>query len=430
MPRVYKSSDQEDTGLILLQDAVALAVESLSWIELEGLGERQAFSRTSKQLKIHEESCLRLAFSLVAETVRRQNLIDSVADWAASPMELDRLSLGVRNFLRLYVYWTLFRKSSLKDALRLLSCGRRVLGLSELHPIEPAFGKVLGLDLDRWVNEKPERSRVSLSTFHQSWFVEYCLRLLGRDEGLKLLHKSNERPPTYVRINRLRCDPDRVLRTLRLEGVQLARVDGLEDLWIVEKTTRPLIKLQSHLDGLFQIQDLSSQAACVAADPEPGDVVLDICAAPGVKTCSLAQMMDDNGELISVDISEARMQTWRKETNRLGICSAQPLICDARSLPLNLEADLVFLDPPCSNTGVFAKSPSLKWRIDPRDVSRLSLLQFQMLEASSEFVKDSGSLVYSTCSLLLEENEFVIERFLKTHPDFRIVPTKLCLGSG
>ncbi|MBS7623641.1 RsmB/NOP family class I SAM-dependent RNA methyltransferase, partial [Candidatus Bathyarchaeota archaeon] len=360
--------DQGDTGGRLLQDAVALAVEALSWIELEGLGERQAFSRASKQLEIHEEACLRLAFSLVTETVRRLNLIDSIADWAASPIDLDELSLGAKNFLRLYVYWTHFRKSSLKDALRLLNCGRRVLGLGELHPIESAFGKVLGFDLDLWLNEKPERSRVSLRTFQQGWFADYCLRLFGRDEGLKLLDRSNERPPIYLRINRLKRDPDQAVSALQLEGVRLARVDGLEDLWVVEEASRPLVKLQSYRDGLFQIQDLSSQAACVAADPEPGDVVLDICAAPGVKTCSLAQMMDDRGELICVDISEARMQTWRKETNRLGIRSAQPLICDARSLPLNLETDLVLLDPPCSNTGVFAKSPSLKWRISPRDV--------------------------------------------------------------
>jgi 16S rRNA (cytosine967-C5)-methyltransferase len=363
--------------------------------------------------------------------VRRQNLIDSVADWATASIDLAELSLGVKNFLRLYVYWTLFRRSSLKDALRLLNCGRRVLGLSELQPIESAFGKVLGFDLDLWVNEKPERSRLSLRTFQKSWFVEYCLRLLGRDEGLKLLHKSNESPPTYLRINRLRSDPDKAVRALQQEGVQLARVEGLEDLWVVKKAARPLVKLQSYLDGLFQIQDLSSQAACVAADPDPGDVVLDICAAPGVKTCSLAQMMDDKGQLVCIDISEARMQTWRKETNRLGIRSAQPLICDARqSLPLDLKADLVLLDPPCSNTGVFAKSPSLKWRINPEDLSRLSSLQFRMLETSSRFVKDSGALVYSTCSLLLEENEFLIERFLKTHPDFRIVPAKLGLGSG
>jgi len=157
---------------------------------------------------------------------------------------------------------------------------------------------------------------------------------------------------------------------------------------------------------------------------------LDICAAPGVKTCSLAQMMNNEGTIVSADISKTRMQTWKRETRRLGIHIAHPIVCDARqNLPVTPDADLVLLDPPCSNTGVFGKSPSSKWRIEPDDIPRLSALQLQMLENSSSHVKDSGALVYSTCSLLLEENERVIERFLKTHPDFRNVPLKLDMGS-
>jgi len=414
----------------LLQDVVALAVESLSWIELEGLSERQAFARASKQLQVREEAYLRLAFGLVTETIRRLNLIDSIAAWAATSRNLDELSLGVKNFLRLYVYWTVFRKSALKDTLRFLSCGRKVLGREELFPIESAFGRVLGFDLEQSMINKPEKPRVSLGTFHENWFVEYCFRLLGRDDGLKLLNKNRESPPTYLRINRLRRDPDQTVRALRAEGILLKGIDGLEDLWMVEEATRPLVRLSSYRNGLFQIQDLSSQAACVAASPKPGDCVLDICAAPGVKTCSLAQMMNNEGTIVSADISKTRMQTWKRETRRLGIHIAHPIVCDARqNLPVTPDADLVLLDPPCSNTGVFGKSPSSKWRIEPDDIPRLSALQLQMLENSSSHVKDSGALVYSTCSLLLEENERVIERFLKTHPDFRNVPLKLDMGS-
>lgn len=414
----------------MLQDVVALAVESLSWIELEGLSERQALARTAKQLQMREEACLKLAFGLIAETIRRLNLIDSVAAWATTSKDLDELRLGVKNFLRLYIYWTVFRRSTLKDTLRFLSCGRRVLGREELFPVESAFGRVLGFDLEQSMMNRPEKAKVSLSTFHENWFVEYCFRLLGRDDGLKLLNKNSKSPPTYLRINRLRRDPDQTVRALEAEGILLRRVDGLEDLWIVEEAARPLVRLRGYQDGLFQVQDLSSQAACVAASPRPGDCVLDICAAPGVKTCSLAQMMNNEGTIVSMDISKTRMQTWKKETKRLGIRLAHPMICDARhSLPVALNADLVLLDPPCSNTGVFGKSPSSKWRIEPDDILRLSASQLRMLENSSNHVKGLGALVYSTCSLLLEENELVVERFLRTHPDFRIAPSKLQVGS-
>ena len=415
----------------MLQDSIALAVEALSWMELEGLSERQALVRVSKQLQLHDESSLRLAFSLITETVRRLNLIDFIAAWALSPRKLGEWSLGVKNFLRLYVYWTHFRKTTFKETLSFLNCGRKVLGRSELFPVEEVFGKILGCDYRQLVISKSEHEKVGLETYHEEWFVKYCYKILGRDDALRLLSQNIETPPTYLRINKLKGCSDEALRELEGEGVWLRKVDGMEDLWRVEKTVRPLVKLKSYRLGIFQIQDLSSQAACIAANPNPGDSVLDICAAPGIKTCSLAQMMNNRGAVVSIEISKTRMEIWKSEIRRMGVELAQPLISDARQrLPVTLEADVVLLDPPCSSTGIFAKSPSMKWRIKPESIKKLSLTQSQMLEASSHCVKRGGVLVYSTCSLLVEENELVVERFLKIHPDFKSAHISSRLGSG
>jgi 16S rRNA (cytosine967-C5)-methyltransferase len=414
----------------LLQDSIALAVEALSWMELEGLSERQALILVSKQLQIHDGSSMRLAFRLMTETTRRLNLVDYIADWALDPRKLGDWNLGVRNFLRLYIYWAHFRKRTFKGILSFLESGRRVLGRDELLPVESAFGMILAAEPKKLIANERELTRMSLETCHTEWFVRYSFRLLGRDDGLRLLNEDYSPPPTYLRINSLRQPWETVIEEIKHEGVTLSRMIELRDAWKVERTEKPLIRLRSYERGLFQIQDISSQAACQEANPKPGDFVLDICAAPGIKTCSLAQIMNNKGTVVSLDIAEARMRIWKSEIKRMGVEIAQPIICDVqRDLPLNVEADVVLVDPPCSSTGLYAKSPSMKWRMKSGDVEKLSSLQLRILDISSQHVKKTGSLVYSTCSILLEENELVIEQFLKAHPTFKISPTSMTLGS-
>jgi 16S rRNA (cytosine967-C5)-methyltransferase len=415
----------------LLQDAVAIAVEALSWMELEGLSERQALARASRQLGLHDDGSLRLAFNFITETIRRLSFIDMIETQALSPRKMDEWSLGVKNFLRIYTYWIHFRNATFKETLSLLNSGRKVLGRGELFPVEEAFGRSLGIDPKQLLINEPEQIRTSHETGHPEWFVNYCYKLLGRGDALRLLDEDRRAPPTYLRINRVKHNSDEAVRTLENEGVSLIEIENFEDLWRVERTVRPLVKLKSYRNGFFQIQDLSSQAACIAASPKPGDFVLDVCAAPGVKTCSLAQMMENTGTILSIDISTTRMKVWKGEVRRMGVEAAHPTICDARqSLPIEGEADLVFLDPPCSSTGIFSKLPSMKWRINPEDVARLSSAQSHMLEVSSSHVKRLGALLYSTCSILVEENELVVEKFLRTHPDFEIAPASLRTGSS
>jgi 16S rRNA (cytosine967-C5)-methyltransferase len=157
--------------------------------------------------------------------------------------------------------------------------------------------------------------------------------------------------------------------------------------------------------------------------------VLDVCAAPGAKTTYLAQLMQNRGSLYSVDYSRRRIRVWRKEVARMGVDIAQPIIADAcNTIPLKIKADIVVLDPPCTSTGAFAKLPSAKWRITRRSVDKMAEIQWQMLCNSAEKVKSGGKLVYSTCSIAVEENEMLIERFLKWYPEFSLTDIPLKIG--
>jgi 16S rRNA (cytosine967-C5)-methyltransferase len=157
--------------------------------------------------------------------------------------------------------------------------------------------------------------------------------------------------------------------------------------------------------------------------------VFDICAAPGAKTTFLAQLMQNQGTIYSLDFSAKRMKTWKKETARMGTKIAEPLVADVCvSVPLLGEADLVILDPPCTSTGVFAKQPSSKWRLSPLSIQNMSELQQQMINNCAEKVAKGGFLAYSTCSITIEENEGIIERFLKEHPEFTLIDVEPKIG--
>ncbi len=130
-----------------------------------------------------------------------------------------------------------------------------------------------------------------------------------------------------------------------------------------------------------------------------------------------------------MDYSKRRIHVWKNVTKRMGTENAEPIVADVRSsIPLKVSADLVILDPPCTSTGTFGKSPDAKWRLTKRSVIGMSKIQAEMIENCADYVKAGGNLVYSTCSITVEENEMVIENFLKLHPEFMLVESKPRIG--
>ena len=216
---------------------------------------------------------------------------------------------------------------------------------------------------------------------------------------------------------------------LDAEGVQLEKTPFLKHTYKVVNAKKPLAKTSSYTEGLFYVQDRASCFAAEAADPKPEMTVLDVCAAPGAKTTYLAQLMQNQGAIYSLDYSARRMKTWKQENKRMGIAIAEPVIADACTPPpLNIEADVAVLDPPCTSTGVFGRQPSAKWRLTPKSIERMAGIQWQMINNVAENVKSGGVLVYSTCSVTVEENEIIIERFLKWHPEFHLTEVNPQLG--
>jgi 16S rRNA (cytosine967-C5)-methyltransferase len=415
----------------VLREVWALAIEALCWIELRGLSERLALVRATKTLGLHDPSAMGLAHKLIMETVRRQNFLDHLLNVVLQPESISSFPPNVRAFLRLYAYQTkVVGRDGYEKAAAMARTGRSLLGWRRLAKAEEALGVILGLNPDDAMEDLDDEGKTALRMFQPVWFLRYCIKLLGRRETLLLFESMLASTPTYIRLNTLKTTEETALNRLGGEGVILARVEGLPSAHQVVSTKGPLTRTASFKEGLFCVQDKASCLATEAASPEPGMTVLDVCAAPGAKTTHITQLMDNRGALISVDYSRRRMSIWKRETFRMGARMANPVIADAfNPLPLHeLEADLVLLDPPCTSTGAFGRSPSAKWRLSKRSVQGMAHLQWKMLNNCAANVKQGGCLVYSTCSITVEENECLVERFLKLNPDFTLDETRPRIG--
>jgi 16S rRNA (cytosine967-C5)-methyltransferase len=413
----------------LLRDAWTIAIETLSWIETQRLSERMALTKTVKQLGISNPDAIRYAYGLVAETIRRRNLIDKFINSVLKPKAIDELTIGVQAFLRLYVYQTRIKKKwmgiDLKEAKLIAKLGRSVLGWKTLREVEPILGFLLTRPIKPILEIVSEDEKIGLQTFHPTWFVKYITSLFGLKEAVAFLEGSLNPPQTCVRLNTLRASHEEILERLASEGVELEKIEPLKYAYKISSAKKPLASTASFQEGLFYIQDRASCFAAEAADPKPNTTVLDVCAAPGAKTTYLAQLMRNQGRLYSIDYSIRRMRVWSREVCRMGLRIAEPVIADASApLPLLIEADVVVLDPPCTSTGAFGKFPSAKWRLTPRSIGKMAEVQWRMINNCAEKVKTGGVLAYSTCSVTVEENEMIIERFLEAHPEFSLTEIK------
>ncbi len=238
----------------------------------------------------------------------------------------------------------------------------------------------------------------------------------GEENARSLLEASLLPSKCTLRVNTLRTNGDSLVKSFAGRGITASvTADGCciecENLRDVEHDA-------DFTAGMYHAQDYSSQLCCMAVSPESGETVIDICAAPGGKTFTMAQMMEDKGRIYACELHEKRTGLIAKGAERLGISCIVPVTNDARvhndSLPM---ADRVLCDVPCSGYGVIRGKPEIRYK-PLSEADRLPQIQLDILTAASEYVKDGGLLVYSTCTVNIEENEKVIERFLAENPDF------------
>ena len=271
----------------------------------------------------------------------------------------------------------------------------------------------------------PEKDKDAVYYYSVKYAVPQSLVRLwtqsyGEANAEKLMASLSGRPQLYVRVNTLKTDKAALRAALEAQGVVCEDVPALPNALRLSHTGA-VERLSAYKDGLFHVQDLSSQLCVDFLSPKPRDVMLDICAAPGGKSFTAAQYMQNRGKLYAFDLFDHKLKLLRDGAQRLGI---SVLLASKRdgaagaALPL---ADKILCDVPCSGLGILSRKPEIRAKEDllPSD---LPDLQYQILCRSAQYLASGGTLVYSTCTLNPAENGENARRFLREHPDFRGVP--------
>lgn len=258
---------------------------------------------------------------------------------------------------------------------------------------------------------------------HPQWLVDRWVARWGAAAARRLLQWNNAPPPTFARLNTLKADAGQILQRWREEdGVvyDFFRRDWVaENLVFVLKEHRMLNRMGTFRDGWFYVQDPSTLLAPQLLAPRRGEVVLDLCAAPGGKTTVLAQLMENEGRIVAMDNAESRLALVRENCARLGVRCVETRVLPAAG-PLPGLFDRALVDAPCSNTGVLRRRVDLRWRVRPEELVRLARLQANLLDRAADALKLGGMLVYSTCSLEPEENAATARAFVERRPGFRL----------
>ena len=238
------------------------------------------------------------------------------------------------------------------------------------------------------------------------------LSIFGRDETEKLLTAINQTPPTTLRVNTLLTDRNTLIEKIPSSAPTKNAPHGI----FVQGSVRDIYGFD---EGLFFVQDEASQICVEALGAKSGDVVMDICACPGSKSFGAAITMKNRGEIYSFDLHENKLSLVINGAERLKIDIIQTSDCDGRHFLPTFEkaADRIICDVPCSGFGVLAKKPELRYK-NPEESAALPKIQRDILNNACKYLKSGGTLIYSTCTILPEENEKNIEDFLASHPDF------------
>ncbi len=345
-------------------------------------------------------------------------------DWYLKPYVRGTLQPAVRAILRCAVYQLAFL-----DRIPASAAVDTAVELTKTLA-NPAAARVVNAILWRLTAEPlpslpqgTDGESLALRYSHPEWLVSTWRERLGGEDCRRLLEADNAVPPTILRVNRLRAEPEKAAAALAAEGADFAPLDNWDGFFALRGGSAA--ELSAFRNGLVTVQDPAAALPVLCAEVKPGMRALDACAAPGGKSFLLAQVMEDRGEILACDIHEKKLDRLRAGAERLGIRYIRTMRADARE-PVETEDtfDLVLADVPCSGMGVIRKKPEIRWK--PREeLENLPGIQLGILRSLAERVRPGGQLVYSTCTLLREENEGVIGAFLRERPDFHPAPLLL-----
>jgi 16S rRNA (cytosine967-C5)-methyltransferase len=364
-----------------------------------------------------------LTHELVLGVLRWQLHLDAIIEHFAG-RNIEKLDGPVKRALRLAIYQLRFlsripSSAAVNESVNLVAHAR----VSSARPFVNAVLRraTREADYSPVANIEDPLDRIAIETSHPRWLVERWSNAFGIEQAKLMAAANNVTPPTAFRVVKLVADEKEVLEKLRSAGADLVHSKIAASAWRVSGVTAKIRELSDQ--GEIYIQDEASQLVAEIVNAQPGDRVLDVCAAPGGKTTLIAERAGGNAEVVAMDVSPRRLSTVARAIEMHHLKSIRLIVADAGApLPFDAQAfDRVLLDAPCSGTGTLRHNPEIRWRLKNDDIPALAEQQKRFLSHAARVVKPGGLLIYSTCSVETEENEDVVRNFLSANDQFRQV---------
>ena len=361
---------------------------------------------------------------LVYGVLENMLLIDYIIEQFSS-VKLKKIQPWTLNILRLGVYQIRFL-----DKVPASAAVNESVNLAKKY-CNKASGFVNGIlrniirnqdDIKLPSPEKDLLKYLSIKYSHPQWMVKSFLSLYPSDFVEDLLKANNETPQLNFRVNTLKTTVENCIEVLREQGYEVIANSHIREA-ITIKGISNLNDLELLQKGYLYIQDFSSMLIAKIVDPKAGELIIDVCSAPGGKTTHMAQLMDNKGTIIARDIYDHKLKLIKKNAERLGIDIIKTEKFDALKEDIELleKADRVLVDAPCSGLGIIRRKPEIKYRKQPDDIAAITELQLKILTNAARYVKSGGYLVYSTCTIDPRENAGIVERFLTESSSFQLI---------
>ena len=345
-----------------------------------------------------------------------------------SKIRLKKISPWILNILRMGTYQIIFLDKIPKSAAvnESVNLAKRYGHASSSNFTNAILRKIEKEDYEEFFQIKDDVERISKTNSMPVWIIEELMKNNTIEEVEEICKNLNLRPEIIIRINKLKTTKEEIMRKLEDANIEYRKIPDMEDFLVLNKI-KNIENLELFKEGFFTVQDASAGLTAIVLNPQENEEILDACSAPGGKTTYIAELMHNKGKIEAWDIYEHRTKLVEKNAKRLGINIIQTDVKNSAEYEEKYKEkfDKILLDVPCMGIGVIKRKPDIKWQRKKEDIEEISHLQRKILENCSKYLKRGGYLVYSTCSILKEENEDVVNDFIKNNSDFEIVKNGL-----
>ncbi|MEM1367034.1 MAG: 16S rRNA (cytosine(967)-C(5))-methyltransferase [Cyanobacteria bacterium P01_H01_bin.15] len=404
----------------------------VAWLALKDVHLRQAYADLALDRQLRKQPASfraedrALATELVYGTVRRQRTLDTLIDQLGKRKAIEQPP-ALRVVLQLGLYQLRYLNQIPPHAAVAATVElAKQVGLSKLSGVVNGmlrqYLRLTASTAEPLILPESWTARLAIQESFPDWLITHWSSQLSETETVELCRWFNQAPALDLRVNPLRAERESVNQSLRERGLNCEPIPHLPQGLRLKGRIGNIQTLPGYREGQWSVQDASAQLVSHLVDPQPGETIVDACAAPGGKTTHLSELMGNKGRVWGCDYLPQRLKHIQTNQKRLQLDNIRTQLGDSCAVrDFDHLCDRVLVDAPCSGLGTLHRRPDIRWRQTPQKFAELSQLQLKLINNAARWVKPKGILVYSTCTLNPQENEEVVTRFLQTHPDWSLI---------